>query len=157
MGDLIVTSTAFEYGGLIPKQYTARGEEKSPPLQIKGVDPLAKSIAIVVDDPDSPIPFVAFTHWVVYNIPPDIAVIEENIAREEIIESMGGALQGKNGYRRIGYAGPKPPFGTHTYRFKVYTLDTVLNLKPGATKKQLEKAMEGHILQKGLLEGKFRN
>lgn len=157
MGDLVIISSAFENGGIIPKQYTAKGENKSPPLQIKGVDSLAKSIAIIVDDPDIPIPFLSFTHWVVYNIPPNFTVIEEDITREEVIKSLGGAQQGKNGFRRIGYIGPNPPFGIHTYRFMVYTLDTVLDLKPGATRKQLEKAMEGHILQRGLLEGKFGN
>ena len=79
-------------------------------------------------------------------------------SHEEVIKFVGGeALQGKNGFRRIGYMGPKPPFGTHTYRFMAYTLDTVLNLKPGATRKQLEKAMKGHILQTELLEAKFGN
>jgi len=143
-------------GYLIPKE-AAKGEDKSPPLQITGVDSLAKSIAIIADDPDIPIPFLSFTHWVVYNIPPNFTVIEEGIAREEIIKSLDGALQGKNGYGKIGYTGPEPPFGTHTYRFMIYTLDTVLDLKPGATRKQLEKAMEGHILQTGLLEGEFGN
>jgi hypothetical protein len=155
MGNLVITSSAFENGGFIPKQYTGKGEDKSPPLEIKGVTPRAKSVAIIVDDPDIPIPFLSFTHWVVYNIPVNIAKIEENIPREEVIKVLGEALQGKNGFRRIGYMGPEPPFGTHTYRFMVFTLDTVLDLNPGATRKQLEKAMKGHILQTGLLEGKF--
>jgi Raf kinase inhibitor-like YbhB/YbcL family protein len=155
MGNLQITSSAFKNGGIIPKQYTGKGEDISPPLEIKGVAPLAKSVAIIVDDPDIPIPFLSFTHWVVYNIPADIAEIKENIPGEEVIIDLGGAMQGKNGFGRIGYMGPKPPFGTHTYRFFVYSLDTVLDLKPGATRKQLEKAMEGHILQTGLLEGRF--
>lgn len=155
MGNLVITSSAFENGGMIPKRYTGKGEEKSPPLNIRGVDPRAKSIAIIVDDPDIPIPFLSFTHWVVYNIPADVSEIEESIPHEEVIKALGGALQGKNGFMRIGYIGPKPPFGTHTYRFMVYTLDTVLDLKAGAGRKRLERAMEGHILQTGLLEGKF--
>jgi len=155
MGNLEVASRAFKNGGTIPRQYTGKGEDMSPPLEIKGVDSRAESVAIIVDDPDIPIPFLSFTHWVVYNIPADIAEIKENIPGEEVIKALGGAMQGKNGFGRIGYMGPNPPFGTHTYRFAVYSLDTVLNLKPGATRKQLEKAMEGHILQTGLLEGRF--
>ncbi|HWQ79956.1 MAG TPA: YbhB/YbcL family Raf kinase inhibitor-like protein [Anaerovoracaceae bacterium] len=158
MDNLVITSSAFENGGIIPKKYTRNGEDKSPPIQITGVDPLAKSIAIIVDDPDIPIPYLTFTHWVVYNIPAEIAEIaeiEENIPHVEVIQTLGGALQGKNGFRRTAYLGPDPPFGTHTYRFMVYTLDTLLDLKPGAGRKQLERAMEGHILQTGLLEGKF--
>jgi len=89
---LLVTSSAFENGGFILKKYTGNGEDKSPPLQIKGVDSSAKSIAIIVDDPDVPIPFVTFTHWVVYNIPSNLTVIEEDIPREEMVKSLGGAL-----------------------------------------------------------------
>lgn len=155
MNNLEVTSAAFEQGGRIPDLYTAKGDEISPPLTIKGIDPNAKTLAIISDDPDAPIPFIAITHWVVYNIPAHITDIHEDIKREPVIESLEGALQGRNGFGRIAYLGPNPPFGTHTYRFAVYALDTELDLKPGATKRQLLKAMEGHILQSGMLEGVY--
>lgn len=153
MGNLVVTSSAFEYGGPIPVQYTGKGEDKSPPLAFQGVDPLAETIAIVVEDPY--IPFFHFTHWIVYNIPADITAIPEGIPHGEL--NLGGAAQGQNGFRQHGYMGPNPPFGTHTYRFIVYSMDTKLDLKPGAGRKQLEKAMQGHIQQIGLLEGTFGN
>ena len=155
MGNLSITSSAFENGGTIPAMYSQRGGNMSPPLTIAGIDPKAKTIAIIADDPDIPIPFLSFTHWVVYNIPADTVEVPQNAAPGEVISTLGGALQGRNGFGRTAYIGPNPPFGTHVYRFCVYALDTVLDLKPGASKRQVEKAMEGHILQSGLLEGKF--
>ena len=155
MGNLEVTSSVFKNDGFIPTKYTGVGEEMSPPLKISGVDPDAVSIAMIVDDPDAPITPDPFIHWVIYNIPSSITDIGENIPNIEVVDSLGGAMQGNNGIEKIGYLGPKPPYGTHTYRFIVYTLDTVLDLAPGATRAQLEKAMEGHILQTGLLKGKF--
>jgi Raf kinase inhibitor-like YbhB/YbcL family protein len=155
MSDLKIASTAFENGGNIPLKYTGRGEDVSPPLEISGIDPLSKSIAIIVDDPDAPATPEPFVHWVIYNIPADVGKIYENVPNLEIVTSLGGALQGSNGIGRIGYLGPKPPFGTHTYRFFVYALDAFMDIRPGASRKQLEREMESHILQTGLLEGKF--
>ncbi len=155
MGNLSITSSAFNNGGAMPAIHSQRGGNMSPPLTIEGIDPKAKTIAVIVDDPDIPIPFLSFTHWVVYNIPADTAQIPQNVASGEVISALSGASQGRNGFGRTAYVGPNPPFGTHVYRFKVYALDTVLDLKPGATRRQLQKAMEGHILQSGLLEGKY--
>jgi Raf kinase inhibitor-like YbhB/YbcL family protein len=155
MGNLSITSSAFENGGAIPELHSQKGGNMSPPLSIEGIDPKAKTIAMIVDDPDIPIPFLSFTHWVVYNIPADTAQIPQNVAPGEVISGLGGAMQGRNGFGRLAYVGPNPPFGTHVYRFKVYALDVVLDLKPGATRRQVQKAMDGHILQSGLLEGKF--
>lgn len=155
MNELLITSHAFENGDRIPDRYTGKGEDISPPLEIRGVDPDAKSLAIIVDDPDVPIPFFAFTHWIVYNIPVSINEINENVPHGEIISSLGGAMQGRNTFGKTAYMGPNPPFGTHTYRFKVYSLDTMLDLKPRARKKQLVAAMKGHILQYAVLEGRY--
>lgn len=155
MGELVITSSAFKSGGRIPEAYARKGGNMSPPLHIEGVHPGAKTIAIIVDDPDIPVPVLSFTHWAVYNIPVTVADIHENVPREPVVASLGGAMQGKNGFGRIGYTGLNPPFGTHTYRFRAYALDTALSLKPGAGRKQLIKAIDGHVLQTGLLEGKF--
>ena len=151
--NLEVISEAFENGGEFPVKYTGRGEEISPPLGFINITPEAKSITVIMDDPDTPLGTV--THWLLWNIPAKYTRIRADVPRESIVESLGGACQGRNVFRKTGYLGPKPPFGTHTYRIKVYVLDTFLDLKLKANKKQLEKAMEGHILQYGLLEGKF--
>lgn len=151
--NLRVTSEVFAHNGYIPVRHTGQGEEISPPLEWKSVDPAAKTIAIIMDDPA--LPFITVTHWLLWNIPATINKIPENIPHGKVVTSLHDACQGKNFYREIGYLGPKPPFGTHTYRFHVYVLDTVLDLEPGANKKQLQKAMEGHILQYGLLRGRF--
>jgi Raf kinase inhibitor-like YbhB/YbcL family protein len=109
MGDLSVNSKAFENGGFIPTKYTGMGEEISPPLQIGNIDPGAKTIAIIVDDPDAPITPEPFIHWVIYNIPADVSEIHEDVPKDETVESLGGATQGVNGIGKIGYLGPKPP------------------------------------------------
>ncbi len=155
MGKLTITSGAFESGGRIPAAYTQKGGNMSPPLHIEGVGSRAKTLAVIADDPDIPVPFLSFTHWVVYNIPAHVADIHVNVPRAPVIASLGGAMQGKNGFGRLRYVGPNPPFGTHRYRFRVYALDAALDLEPGAGRKRLLKAMEGHVIQTGLLEGKF--
>jgi Raf kinase inhibitor-like YbhB/YbcL family protein len=152
--NLKVTSEAFADDGYMPVKYTGQAEEISPPLEWESVDPAAETIAIIMDDPA--LPFVTITHWLLWNIPANITKIPENISDGKVVTSLPGACQGKNFYQNFGYMGPKPPFGTHTYRFHVYALDTVLDLEPeAASKKQLHKAMEGHILQYGILRGKF--
>ncbi len=129
-----------------PKKYTCDGEDVSPPIEISGVGQKAKSLAIIMDDPDAPMGI--FTHWVIWNIPANTSRLPEGIPPLEKVKELN-AVQGKNDFGKIGYAGPCPPSGVHRYRVKVYALDTFLDLEPGSTKKDLEEAMKGHILQFG--------
>ena len=149
---LKVTSTAFNEGQPIPKQYTCDGINISPPLEWSGVPKTAKTIAIICDDPDAPAG--TWVHWVLYNLPADKIGLIENTPATEILP--GGGLQGTNDFKKIGYGGPCPPSGTHRYFFKLYALDAELSLKSGATKADLEKAMEGHIVSQGRLMGTYR-
>lgn len=147
-----VGSIAFTEGGMIPRQYTCDGEDMSPPLSWSGIPEGTKSIAIIADDPDAP--GGMWVHWVVYNLPPDLKGLPENVPAQKTLAN--GGIQGMTDFRRIGYGGPCPPSGTHRYFFKVYALDAVLDLDPGAIKKRLLNAMEGHILAEGELMGKYR-
>ena len=147
-----VTSSAFEEGGMIPRKYTCDGADVSPPLAWTGIPEGAKTIALINDDPDAPMG--TWVHWVLFNLPARIQEIHEAIPAEK--ELTNGARQGRNDFRKIGYGGPCPPGGTHRYYFKLYALDTVLNLPAGATKAELLKAMEGHILEEGQLMGRYK-
>ncbi|MDL2236558.1 YbhB/YbcL family Raf kinase inhibitor-like protein [Christensenellaceae bacterium OttesenSCG-928-K19] len=152
--NIIVTSTAFENGGIIPVKFTGYGEDVSPGLTLSGLDENAKSIAIVMDDVDHPIK-PNFNHWVIWNILPS-EKIQEGIPRGKVLETLGGAVQGR-AYGKHRYRGPKPPFGwSHRYRYHVYVLDTKLDLDPGTRKDGLLAATEGHIIQYGVLEGRYR-
>ncbi len=150
--DIKITSTAFEEGGMIPRKYTCDGEDVSPPLSWTGVPEGAETIALISDDPDAPMG--TWVHWVLFNLPATEKGLPEAIPPDR--ELKNGAKQGRNDFRRIGYGGPCPPGGTHRYFFKLYALDAVLNLPAGATKAELLKAMEGHILAQGQLMGKYR-
>src|SRR4030066_2101551 len=147
-----VGSAAFTEGGMIPKQVTCDGADISPSLSWSTVPEGTKSIAIIVDDPDAPAG--TWVHWLVYNLPPDLKGLPENILAKETLAN--GGLQGMTDVRRIGYGGPCPPSGTHRYIFKVYAVDKLLDLYPRAIKKRLLQAMEGHILAEGELMGKYR-
>jgi Raf kinase inhibitor-like YbhB/YbcL family protein len=145
MADLTVKSQAFENNMLIPKKYSCDGQEVNPPLTVQGIPNEAKTLALIVDDPDAP--RGTFDHWVVWNIPPTGAIAENCVPGTEGINSAG----------QQAYIGMCPPSGTHRYYFKVYALDAKLELKPEQTKKKdLEKAMQGHILAKGDLVGLYR-
>ncbi|MGI6329551.1 MAG: YbhB/YbcL family Raf kinase inhibitor-like protein [Bacilli bacterium] len=148
-------SPAFNNGEFIPIKYTGLGEDLSIPLIFKDLNPLGKSIALIMDDPDAPReePFV---HWVIFNIPSSILKIPEGIPTNNKVLSLEGAIQGKNDAGKIGYIGPNPPSGVHTYKIKAYLLDSFLDLKEGVLKKDLEKEMQDHIISKALLEGKFQ-
>jgi Raf kinase inhibitor-like YbhB/YbcL family protein len=141
-----IKSPVFKNGGMIPAKYTCKGEDFNPPLLIENTPDQAKSLVLVVDDPDAPMG--TFTHWLLWNINPKVKEIKENSIPE-------GAVLGANDFGKTTYGGPCPPFGTHRYFFKVYALNTVLNLPAGANRLQLKKAMEGHILDRGELMGKF--
>ncbi len=150
---LALTSAAFKPGQAIPKRYTADGMDVSPPLQWTGVPDGCKSLAVIADDPDAPVG--TWVHWVLYNLPPSAQEVPAGVAQESSL--VGGIKQGKNDFGRIGYGGPSPPPGKpHRYFFKLYALDTLLDLAPGATKNQLLQAMEGHILAQAQLMGTYK-
>ncbi len=152
VSEMLEVKSVFGNGEKIPAKYTCEGEDVSPPLILEGVDKNAVSIAIIVDDPDAPIG--VFTHWVAWNIPP-VSEIPENVPKADTLSSPIKIVQGKNDFGKIGYNGPCPPrgHGVHHYHFKVYVLDTTFDLKLGSSKRDLENAMKGHILQKGELVG----
>jgi len=150
--EIEVKSEAFEEGGMIPKKYTCDGEDASPPLSWTGVPEGTEALALICDDPDAPVG--TWVHWVIFNIPPDTTGLSENIPPERVLES--GTRQGRNDFGNIGYGGPCPPRGTHRYYFKLYALDKKVDLEPGATKDELLKAMEGHILAEGRLMGRYK-
>ena len=150
--EMKLESSAFEEGQAIPKQYTCDGVNVSPPLEWRGVPKNAKTLAIICDDPDAPAG--TWVHWVLYNLPAgDMGLIENAPGTEKL---TGGGLQGKNDFGKSGYGGPCPPSGTHRYFFKLYALDAELDLKPGAMKSDLLKAMEGHVVAQGQLMGTYR-
>jgi len=151
--NLVVTSPAFGNESIIPIQYTGRGEDISPELHLSDIEDTAKSIAIIMNDMGHPIP--EFNHWVIWNISV-MQTIPENIPHGERVETLDGAVQGR-GYGKNRYRGPKPPFNwSHRYQYNVYVLDCMIDLSNSAKKKDLLKAMQGHILQQGYLIGKFR-
>ena len=141
-----IWSTQFADMDMIPEKYTADGENVSPPLSIEGVPADAKSLALIMEDPDAP--GGIWVHWVVFNIPPGTKEIAENSV-------PAGATVGKNSWGKNEYGGPAPPSGVHRYVFKLYALDTTLHIEPTATKADLEKAMEGHILAETSFTGKY--
>lgn len=147
-----IKSSAFKNSEMIPAKYTFDGLNVSPPLSWDIVPKGAKSIALICDDPDAPAG--TWVHWVIFNLPPNLSELPENIPSQKILPN--GAKQGTNDFGEIGYGGPAPPSGTHRYYFKIYALDIMLNLKEGSNKQQLLKAMEGHILSKGELIGKYK-
>jgi len=137
-----LTSTAFAPGEPIPQKYTCDGEDISPPLQWSDPPQGTQSFALICDDPDAPVG--TWVHWVLYNLPAETRALPEAIPPDA--ELPDGSRHGRNSWRRLDYGGPCPPSGTHRYFFKLYALDTMLDLKAGAGKKQLLRAMEGHIL-----------
>jgi Raf kinase inhibitor-like YbhB/YbcL family protein len=143
MKELTITSPAFERNKLIPSKYTCDGDDVNPPLNIKGTPEETKSLVLIVDDPDAPMG--TWDHWIVWNIPPT----------NKIEENSDPGTEGLNDFRKHSYGGPCPPSGTHRYFFKVYALDTKLDLSPNSTKKDVEKAMKNHILAKGELVGLY--
>lgn len=148
---LSLTSNAFASGQNIPSKYSCVGREISPDLAWTGAPAATKSFALIVDDPDAPMG--TWVHWLVYNIPATTHNLPEAVSAGAQLRD--GGLQGKNSSGKLGYNGPCPPSGTHRYFFKLYALDTVLNLSSGASKDQLLKAMDGHILAQGELAGTF--
>ena len=149
---LSISSTAFSAGQPIPTIYTCLGKGSSPPLAWSGAPGGTKSFALIMDDPDAPMG--TFVHWVIYNIPAASSSLPE--AAAGIANPADGSVQGKNGAGRLGYTGPCPPSGTHRYFFKLYALDQDLKLKEGITKRQLESAMQRHIVDQAELIGLYK-
>lgn len=146
-----VSSSAFHEGAEIPTKYTCDGEDISPPLKWSGVPDETKSIALIADDPDAP--GKTWVHWVLFNLPPETESLDENMPGDPELEN--GAMQGLTDFGDHGYGGPCPPGGTHRYFFKLYALDTVIDLSANTKKQDLMDAMDSHILEEGQLMGKY--
>lgn len=146
MSSLTLSSPAFQNNGTIPSTYTCDGKDVNPPLVIQGVPVSAKSLALIVDDPDAPAG--DFTHWTLWNIPPETTEIKENSVPQ-------GAVEGMTDFGASGWGGPCPPTGTHRYQFKLYALDTTLALSSFSKKRDLEEQFAGHILDQTVLTGKY--
>lgn len=152
---LHLTSTAFSEGSPIPRKYTCEGEDFSPPLAWSGVPREAKSLVLIVDDPDAPdprAPKLTWVHWVLFNIPPSAIGLEESIASSAL---PPGTQVGNNDWKRAAYGGPCPPIGRHRYFHKLYALDTVLSAGGHPSKADIERAMKGHILAEAALIGTY--
>jgi Raf kinase inhibitor-like YbhB/YbcL family protein len=147
-----LTSTAFQEGKTIPRQYTGDGENFSPPLNWRDPPDGTKSFALICEDPDAP--RKVWVHWVIFNLPEESRQLSENVP--PVATLPDGAAQGTNDFGKVGYGGPAPPPGKpHRYLFKLYALDRPLDLRPSATKEQLLEAMKGHVLAEGQLMGTF--
>ncbi len=145
-----LTSPAFKEGGIIPSLYTCEGKEINPPLEMTAIPPEAKSLVLIIDDPDVPKsrrPDGMYDHWILFNIPPTTHKIAEH--------STPPGMQGKSTNGKNQYVGPCPPDREHRYFFKLYALDTLLDLPPGSTKKEVEAAMQGHVLAQCQLMGRY--
>lgn len=140
-----ISSPAFGPGAFIPVEFTCEGQNISPPLTLGDVPKHTKSLALIMDDPDAPMGL--WVHWLVWNIPPDTTHIDKGLRVQW--------PQGLNSSRKAYYEGPCPPPGTHRYYFKLYALNAMLDLKPGAQKHDLEKAMEGHIVAQAQAMGRY--
>ncbi len=145
-GEFSIRSPAFEHGRPIPVRFTDDGENVNPELHLVGAPPQTESLALVMDDPDAPMG--TWVHWVVWGISPEDTVIPEG-------GLPAGAAEGLNSWGRSGYGGPSPPSGTHRYFFKAYALDTTLDLPSTVAKKELEAAMEGHVIARAQLMGTY--
>jgi len=156
MDRMVLNSSAFQPNGPIPAKYTCEGEDVSPALAWSGVPSGAKSLALIVDDPDAPdpaAPKMTWIHWVLYDLPTSAKGLSEAAAADALPDR---AREGRNDWKRTGYGGPCPPIGRHRYFFKLYALDTQLGDLGEPTKAQLEKAMAGHILGEAELIGTYQ-
>ena len=152
---MTLASPAFEQNGQIPSKYTCEGDDISPPLAWDGVPEEAKSLVLIIDDPDAPDPKApqrVWVHWVLYNISPETKTLAENAGKAGLPE---GTVVGLNDFTKAGYGGPCPPAGRHRYFHKLYALDITLDLR-GATKPQIEQAMKGHVLAEAELIGTYQ-
>lgn len=149
--ELRLKSTAFENGGLIPRQHTCDGKDLSPALFWSGVPPGAKTLALLVDDPDAP--GRTFLHWLIFNLPATATGLPEGVPPRTAVEKDG--TQGLNDFGNLGYGGPCPPSGTHSYVFTLYAVDATLELGPRATREDFSHAIAGHALGQARLVGRY--
>ncbi len=149
---LQLSSAAFQREARIPARFTCDGDNISPELSWKDSPAQTKSFVLIMHDPDAPMAG-GFTHWVMYDIPGNVAHIEQNVPRQGRVAGTG--IQGKNDSGKIGYMGPCPPSGTHRYYTRLYALDTELKLEPGVSQERVEQAMSGHVLEHAELMGKY--
>ena len=153
---MTIVSPVFVDQGEIPQRHTCDGRDRSPALEWAGVPPGCQSLALIVDDPDAPdpaAPRMTWAHWVLYNLSPVSLGLSDAIAAAQL---PPGTLEGVNDWKRTGYGGPCPPIGRHRYFFKLYALDVRLPDLRGPTKKQLEQALQGHILEQATLMGTYQ-
>lgn len=153
---LTLGSTSFQAGGGIPARHTCDGQDVSPPLAWSGLPANAKSLVLIVDDPDAPdpaAPKMTWVHWVLYNLPPVAGGLAEGVAVRDL---PPGTRQGLNDWQRTGYGGPCPPIGRHRYFYKLFALDVLLPDLRQPTKAVLEKSMHGHILAHAELIGHYQ-
>ena len=154
---LILESPAFLSQNEIPKIYTCEGRDISPPIVWRGVPTEAISLVLIVEDPDAPDPHapkMVWDHWIVFNIPNEITSIPENI--KNMVDLDPRIRLGKNSWDRLSYGGPCPPIGRHRYIFKLYALNINLDLSEGASKQEILRAMQGHILKEATLVGTYQ-
>jgi len=152
---LTLTSSEFTHGGAIPSVHTCEGADSAPSLRWSGAPAGTKSFALIVDDPDAPDPAApkrVYVHWVLYNIPASATTLPSGVTGASL---PTGTVEGTNDWGRTGYGGPCPPIGRHRYFFKLYALDVVLPDLGAATKKELEAALDGHVLEKTELMGTY--
>ena len=153
---LRIYSPAFTNGGEIPSKHTCEGDDIAPPLSWEGVPADARSVVLIVDDPDAPdpaAPQMTWVHWVLYNLPADCSGLPEGCTTSDLPAGTG---EGINDWKRLGYGGPCPPVGRHRYFHKLYALDTLLEGLDRPTKAQVESAMQGHVLAQAELLGSYQ-
>ncbi|WP_440007646.1 YbhB/YbcL family Raf kinase inhibitor-like protein [Halomicrococcus sp. SG-WS-1] len=155
MGEFSVRTSAFTHGEAIQTKFTCEGDDVSPSLTVGDVPDDAESLAVVVDDPDAPT--ATFTHWLLWNLPPDTVEIHEDVPQTETVGTLDGAVQGTNDFGELGYRGPCPPEGdgAHEYRFTAVALDETLDLDPGAKRRDLDDAMGGAEIASARFTGTF--
>jgi len=151
---MTIHSTAFADNAAIPEKYTCQGADLSPPLSWEGVPEKAKSLVLIVDDPDAPdprAPKMTWVHWLLFNLPPDCDGLPEGVR-----DLPAGAGEGLNDWKRTGYGGPCPPLGRHRYFHKLYALDILLTGLERPDRARLEAALDGHILAQAQLVGTYQ-
>jgi len=155
MPDVSVRTSAFTHGESIPEKYTCEGEDVSPELTVGDAPDDAAALAVVVDDPDAPAG--TFTHWLLWNLPPDTVEIAEGVAPSEELPDLGGARQGENDFGDVGYRGPCPPEGDdpHEYRFTLYALDEKLDAEPGALRPAVQDELDAKTIDSDQFTGTF--
>lgn len=150
---LKLVSRAFPHEGTIPEAYSKDGGNLSPPLEWTGVPDTTESLALIMDDPDAPAG--VFVHWLVYGIPSNSTGFEEDLPATETLRT--GVRQGRNGFGEIGYGGPQPPSGTHRYFLHLYALDYNPPLHAGSSREELDRAIEGHVIEETQLMGRYQH